>query len=277
MSCAAGLEILALPCAKSENAYCNRLPLSIPMPAAADLLSSIRIVLVAPTHPGNIGAAARAMLTMGLSRLVLVSPLRFPDPEAVALASGAAVVLDRVRVVATLDDAIKGAALAIGLSARPREFAGRVLAVRDAAAVAIANAAHGDIAFVFGTEMSGLSNAELSRCAIVATIPANPDYPSLNLAAAVQVVAYELNVAATEGHVWHAPRFAPATADEIEALYRNGERTLVAMRILNPEMPKRLMPRLRRLFARAGLEKEEVNILRGIVARIDQLIERQRR
>jgi tRNA/rRNA methyltransferase len=245
------------------------------MPAATEPLSRIRIVLVAPSHPGNIGAAARAMLTMGLGRLVLVSPRRFPDPEAVALASGAAALLDRARVVSSLDEAIEGAALAIGLSARPREFAGRVLPVRDAAIEAIANAAHGDIAFVFGTEMSGLSNAELARCAIVATIPANADYPSLNLAAAVQVVAYELRVALTHGHVWRAPRFAPATADEIEALYTHGERTLVAMRILNPDMPKKLLPRLRRLFARAGLEKEEVNILRGIIARIDQLIARK--
>ena len=242
---------------------------------AVDLLSRIRIVLVAPSHPGNIGASARAMRTMGLRSLVLVAPRRFPDPEAVALASGAGDLLEHARVVATLDDALAGVSLAIGLSARPREFAGRVLAVRDAAREAIANAVHGDIAFVLGTEMSGLSNAELERCAIVATIPANADYPSLNLAAAVQVVAYELRVAATDGHVWRAPRFAPATTDEIEALYAHGERTLVAMRILNPEMPKKLLPRLRRLFARAGLEKEEVNILRGIVARIDQLIARK--
>jgi tRNA/rRNA methyltransferase len=245
------------------------------MSVAGDLLSRIRIVLVAPSHPGNIGAAARAMMTMGITRLVLVSPRRFPDPEAVALAAGAAPVLDGARVAATLDEAIKGAVLAIGLSARPREFAGRVLAVRDAAMEAIANAAHGDIALVFGTEMSGLSNVELERCAIVATIPASADYGSLNLAAAVQIVAYELHLAATGGDVWRAPRFAPATADEIEALYASGERTLVAMRILDPEMPKRLIPRLRRLFARAGLEKEEVNILRGIVARIDQLVDRK--
>ena len=244
------------------------------MTAAIDLLSRIRVVLVTPSHPGNIGAAARAMFTMGLTRLVLVSPRRFPDPEAVALATGATRVLDGATVVATLDEAIAGAALAIGLSARPREFAGRVLAVRDAAIEAVATAPHGDVAFVFGSEMSGLSNAELARCAIVATIPGNPDYASLNLAAAVQVAAYELRVAATGGDVWRAPRFAPASTDEIEALFANGERTLVAMRILNPEMPKKLLPRLRRLFARAGLEKEEVNILRGIVARIDQLIER---
>ena len=244
------------------------------MPAVPDLFSRFRFVLVAPSHPGNIGAAARAMHTMGFGRLVLVAPRRFPDPEAVAMASGATQVLDAAHIVDTLDDALAGAALAIGLSARPREFAGRVLPVRSAAVEAVANAAHGEIALVFGTEMSGLSNDELARCGIVATIPANADYVSLNIAAAVQVVAYELRVAATGGDVWRAPRFAPATADEIEALYAHGTRTLVAMRILDPRMPKRLLPRLRRLFARAGLEKEEVNILRGILARIDQFVER---
>jgi tRNA/rRNA methyltransferase len=246
------------------------------MPAAPDLFSCLRFVLVAPSHPGNIGAAARAMLTMGFTRLVLVAPRRFPDPEAVAMAAGATQVLDAAHVVATLDDALAGAALAIGLSARPREFAGRVLPVRAAAAEAVANSAHGEIAMVFGTEMSGLSNEDLARCGIVATIPTNADHVSLNIAAAVQVVAYELRVAATGGAVWRAPRFAPATTDEIEALYAQGTKTLVAMRILDPRMPKRLLPRLRRLFARAGLEKEEVNILRGILARIDQFVERGR-
>jgi len=243
--------------------------------SAADRLLALRIVLVAPSHPGNIGAAARAMLTMGLARLVLVRPRRFPDPEAIALASGATEVLDRAEVVATLDAAIAGCVAAVGLSARPREFAGRVLPVREAAAEAVAHAAHGDVALVFGTEMSGLSNAELAHCGIVATIPSNADYASLNLAAAVQVVAYELRVAATGGEVWRAPRFQPATVDEIEALYAHGTATLAAMRFLDPRMPKRLLPRLRRLFSRAALEKEEVNILRGILARVDQLLSRR--
>ena len=238
-------------------------------------LPAIRIVLVAPSHPGNIGAAARAMLTMGVTRLVLVAPRRFPDPEAVALASGATVVLDGAVVVDTLDAALAGCIAAIGFSARPREFAGRVLSVRNAAAEAIGHSAHGDVALVFGTEMSGLSNEDLARCGIVATIPANADYASLNLAAAVQVVAYELRLAATSGDVWRAPRFVPATVDEIEALYAHGTSTLAGMRFLDPRMPKRLLPRLRRLFARAVLEKEEVNILRGILARIDQLLERR--
>lgn len=244
------------------------------MNSPLDRLRNIRIVLVAPSHPGNIGATARAMLTMGLGQLVLVAPRRFPDPEAVALSSGATAVLDAARVVATLGEALAGCVLAVGFSARPREFAGRVLPVRAAALEAAAHAAHGDVALVFGTEMSGLSNEELARCGVVATIPANSDYGSLNLAAAVQVAAYELRVAAAGDAVWRAPRFVPATTDEIEALYAHGTRTLVAMRFLDPRMPKRLLPRLRRLFARAALEKEEVNILRGILARIDQHLKR---
>ncbi len=267
--------------AKNESTYCNcgaqvephtaGLPAMTPEPAH---LSRVRIVLVAPTHPGNIGAAARAMGTMGLGRLVLVAPKRFPHPEAAALAAGARAVLDAARVVPTLEEAISGCVLAVGLSARPRAFAGRVLPARAAAAEALAHAAHGEVAFVFGTEMSGLSNDELARCGIVATIPANPAYASLNLAAAVQVAAYELRIAAVGGDVWRAPRFKPAMADEIAELYAHASRTLVAMRFLDPRMPKRLLPRLKRLFGRAGLEKEEVNILRGILARIDEFLKR---
>lgn len=239
---------------------------------SAAALARMRIVLVRTRHPGNIGAAARAMLTMGLSRLVLVAPARFPDAEATALATGATGLLETARVVATLDDALAGCTLAIGLSARPREYAGRVLALRDAAREAIAQADAGDVALVFGTEMSGLSNAELARCGIAATIPANADYASLNVAAAVQVAAYELRVASGLSQVWSAPRFTVATHDEIEALHAHARRTLTAMRFLNPDQPRRLLPRLRRLFGRAQLEREEVNILRGILARVDEFV-----
>jgi tRNA/rRNA methyltransferase len=232
-------------------------------------------VLVRTSHPGNIGAAARALWTMGLHDLVLVEPRHFPDPEATARATGAEALLARARVVATLDDALAGCAWTVGLSARPREFAGQVLDVRAAAREALARSVAGPVALVFGTEMSGLSNDELARCAAVATIPANPAYASLNLAAAVQVVAYELRMAAGEGGVWQAPRFAPASHDEIEGLHAHATRTLTTMRFLDPAMPRRLMPRLRRLFARAGLEREEVNILRGILARVDALLARE--
>jgi tRNA/rRNA methyltransferase len=244
---------------------------------SAPSLAALRVVLIRTSHPGNIGATARAMLTMGLTRLALVAPRRFPDPEAEAMASGATSVLDNAVVTESLDEALAGTALTIGLTARPREFAGRVLDVRAAAAEAIARTADGDIAIVFGTEMSGLTNEELARCTIVATIPSNPVYGSLNLAAAVQVMAYELRVAAGQGEVWRAQRFTPATDDEIEGVHRHAEATLARAQFLDVARPRRLMARLRRLFARAGLEKEEVNILRGILARIDELVDRQSR
>jgi len=235
-------------------------------------LDRIRVVLCATSHPGNIGASARAMQTMGLTRLVLVAPQRYPHPDVDALASGASKVLDGIRVEPTLDAALQGTVLAIGCSARPREFAGRALAVRDAAGEALRYAHRGEVALVFGGEMSGLSNAELAMCQIVATIPSNPDFASLNLAAAVQVVAYELCVAAHGGEVWRAPAFEPATHDEIERLFSHGEQVLIKLDFLRPAHPKRLLPRLRRLFARARLEKEEVNILRGILVRIEERI-----
>jgi tRNA/rRNA methyltransferase len=244
-------------------------------PSAA--LARVRIVLVRTSHPGNIGAAARAMHAMGLSQLVLVAPDRFPDPEADARATGAAGVLATARVVGTLADALAGCAWTAGLSARPRALAGRALAMRDAAHEALDRAADGDVALVFGTEMSGLSNDELAQCTVAATIPANPAFASLNLAAAVQVAAYDVRVAAGEHRVWAVPRFARASHDEAEALYAHAARTLAAMRFYDPSRPRLLLPRLRRLFGRAGLEREEVNILRGILARIDQIIDRARR
>lgn len=245
-------------------------PLDAPRSAAA-ALARVRIILVHTSHPGNIGATARAMLTMGITRLVLVAPQRFPDVEASARASGADAVLNDAQVVTTLGEALAGCAFAVGLSARPRAFAGRVLPLRDAAAAAVHRVDDGDVALVFGTEMSGLSNADLAQCQMVATIPANPDFASLNLAAAVQVAVYELRLAVGMRDVWAAPRFAPATHDEIEALYDHARASLITLRFLDPARPRRLLPRLRRLFGRAALEREEVNILRGILARIDQL------
>jgi tRNA/rRNA methyltransferase len=236
-------------------------------------LDRIRIVLCATSHPGNIGGSARAMQTMGLSQLVLINPLRFPDPDAEAMAAGAGLILNSAHVVASLDEALAGASLAIGFSARPREFAGKVLSVRGAMEEALRYAAVGEVALVFGTEMSGLSNDELSRCQIVATIPAVPDFGSLNLAAAVQVAAYELRVGAYGDKVWAAPAFEPATHEEIERFFEQGERALIAIDFLRPAQPKRLLPRLRRLFSRARLEKEEVNILRGILARIEERVQ----
>ena len=231
----------------------------------SNTLAGIRIVLCQPSHPGNIGAAARAMKTMGLSRLVMVRPRQFPHPEAETLASGATDVLESARVVDTLGAALEGTVLAIGMTARRRDLSHEMLSLREAAGRVVDTLHEGEAALVFGTEMFGLSNEELDLCQLAAHIPANPDYSSLNLAACVQVASYELAQAA---QAWSVPATEArplATHEEIEAFHAHLEQTMIETGFLNPERPKRLMTRLRRLFARAGLEKEEVNILRGIL------------
>ncbi|MEO8135729.1 MAG: RNA methyltransferase [Betaproteobacteria bacterium] len=240
-------------------------------------LSRIRIVLCQTSHPGNIGAAARALKTMGLSQLVLVAPRQFPDREADARASGAIDVLAGARVCATLDDALAGCVLAIGLSTRHRELVGSVWSARQAAGEAIAHAALGDVALVFGTETFGLTNDELSRCQALAFIPANPEYGSLNLAAAVQVLAYEARMAAGLVGGYAAITYQPALQEEIAGLHRHAARTMEALGFFDPARPRRLLPRLRRLFARTRLEHEEVHILRGILASVDKALQQARR
>ncbi|MDR2195918.1 MAG: RNA methyltransferase [Gallionellaceae bacterium] len=236
------------------------------MSSKPDALANIRIVLCQTSHPGNIGAAARAMKTMGLRDLRLVRPKKFPHAEAEAMASGATDVLAAATVCDTLEEALTGCAFAVGLSARKRELTHELANSRAAAEHAIQLAASQQVALVFGTEMSGLSNDELIRCHQLAMIPANPEYSSLNLAAAVQVMAYELRMAvlgkiATET----STPFPLASHDDVEGFYRHLEAALTHTGFLDPAVPKRLMPRLRRLFTRARLEKEEVNILRGIL------------
>lgn len=212
------------------------------------------------------------MKTMGVGQLALVNPRRFPDAEADALASGATDVLAGARIYTSLQDALSGCVLAIGLSARPRELISEVRPAREAAQEAIAYARQGDVALVFGTEMFGLTNEQLGRCQMLAMIPANPAYASLNLGSAVQVMCYELRMAAGVARVASAPVFPLATQDEVERLFEHARNTLIALEFLNPQRPKRLLPRLRRLFARTRLEHEEVNILRGILASIDAVI-----
>ncbi|OLL30540.1 RNA methyltransferase [Burkholderia sp. SRS-W-2-2016] len=275
-------------------------------PAVADLrggFTSTRFVLVEPSHPGNVGAAARALKTMGFARLVLVSP-RVPnvqnDPEAIAMASGADDVLASAHVVPTLADALTGVHWSIALTARLREYGPPQWTPRAAAAVAHQQAVHGEIALVFGNERTGLSNDDVERCSAIAHIPANPAYSSLNLAQAVQVLAYELRTAylgadeagdastaarpgagsgtgAGAGTNAHPGAGQPesagaraqmAASDEIESMFAHLQSALVALEFLDPDNPKKLMSRLRRLFARSGLEREEVNIVRGIAKHI---------
>jgi tRNA/rRNA methyltransferase len=230
-----------------------------------EILGRICIVLCGTAHPGNIGAAARAMKTMGLARLHLVAPKRFPDPQAEWLASGAGDVLRGTQVFATLEQALAGTALAVACTARVREIAAPMVTAREAAARIVEVARTQDAALVFGNEAFGLVREEVERCQLLATIPANPKYSSLNLAAAVQVFAYELRLAAAGGRAPAARARELARFEEIEGFYEHLERAARACGFFDPHKSGKLMPKLRRLFARAQLEKEEVNILRGLI------------
>ena len=234
-------------------------------------LGRIRIVLSRTSHPGNIGATARAMKTMGLSRLVLVAPRFFPDQQADAMAAGATDILESAHVCGTLEEALAGTVFATAMTARRRELATEPLWVREAmaeVAVQLARDADGEVAIVFGNETSGLSNEELALCPRWAMIPCNPEWASLNLAAAVQIASYELRLAKVGAGATPTVADADARAsfDEVEGLIGHLESAALASGFLDPASPKRLMHRLRRLFSRAGLEKVEVNILRGLVA-----------
>lgn len=234
-----------------------------------ETLLRVRIVLSRTSHPGNVGAAARALKTMGFSRLVLVAPQCALDAQATAMAAGADDILAGALVVPTLADALSGVTLALALTARRRDLATEPLWARQGALdLAQVAARDGEVALVFGNETSGLSNDELAQCGRWAMIPANPEYSSLNLAAAVQLLCYELRLALLA--VPPAPTFTeagtPATHDEVEGLVVHLEQMATGSGFLDPQRPGRLMQRLRRLFSRAGLEKEEVNILRGLLA-----------
>jgi len=240
------------------------------------LLENIRVVLVNTSHPGNIGGAARAMKNMGLSRLVLVDPLDFPSHEANARASGADDVLASAQVVATLEEALVGTTVVLGTSARDRRIPWPLLDPRECGAKSIEEAARGgEIALVFGREHAGLTNEELQRCHFHVHIPSNPDFSSLNLGAAVQVLAYEVRMAwlAAEGQASKTEKVEVAsvksaelaTSDEMERFYDHLEQSLVDIGFLDPQSPRHLMARLRRLYGRSSVNRAEMNILRGIL------------
>lgn len=230
------------------------------------LFNNIRVVLCHTSHPGNIGSTARAMKTMGLDRLYLVNPKHFPDGAAKSLAVNAADVLDQAIVTATLEEAIADCQLVVGVSGKERSLSQQVMTVREAAHDVRLNAEVNQVALVFGTEMSGLSNAEADCCHVLATIPANPDYTSLNLAQAVQVMCYEIRMAITTGDLHYQEKPVElATQDDMERFYAHMKEVLEEIGYINPRAPKKLFERLRRLYGRARLEKEEVNLLRGIL------------
>lgn len=233
-------------------------------------LQNIRTVLVETSHPGNIGATARALKNMGLERLILVRPGLFPHAEATARASGADDILAGAQVVDNLEAALVGCGLVVGASARRRSLTWPSLDPRQCAARLIEFSSHSEVALVFGRERSGLTNDELDRCHFLVHIPANPVYGSLNLAAAVQVLAYELRMAEPEGDKIQASHreAPPATAEEMANFYEHLQRVLVEIGFLDPENPRQLMRRLRRLFNRVQPDQNEINILRGILSAV---------
>jgi tRNA/rRNA methyltransferase len=243
------------------------------------LFNRLRFVLVETSRPGNIGAAARAMKTMGFSDLVLVNP-RFPDAagqdEAIAFASGAQDILTAARIVGSIEEALHDCNYAAAVTARLREFSPPVMLPRVFATHLAADFSL-RAALVFGNERFGLPNEIVEKCNVLINIPANPDYTSLNLAQAIQVLAYESRVAATDDTLqpteigFHGEA---ASVAQIDGMYAHLEQALIAIDFLDADNPKKLMPRLKRLFSRTQLETEEVNILRGIA---NQILRKQQR
>ncbi len=231
---------------------------------------AIRIILVGTTHPGNIGAAARAMKNMGLTDLMLVCPRHFPHDDAAARASGAEDILESAKVVDSLEETLRDCVYVAGASARSRTIGWPAIAPRECATKLLEESRNGPVAVVFGPEKSGLTNEDVDRCHTLLTIPTEPGFSSLNLGMAVQVICYELHVAqiglAEEAGNSEVPA---ATGEELERFYTHLEEVLTDGGFLDPENPRQLMRRLRRLFVRAQPDQNEINILRGMLAALD--------
>lgn len=243
-----------------------------------EMLDRMRVVLVHTSHPGNIGGVARAMKNMGLSQLYLVKPRKYPHEEATWRAANASDLLDSAIVVETVEEAIADCQLVVGTSARERRIPWPLLDPRATAERVSANDVDGNVALLFGREDRGLTNEELQMCNVHVHIPTNPDYSSLNLAAAVQVICYELRMAAMQERVrvasdenWDMPL---ARAEDVGRLFTHLEEVLLRMSFMDKDNPKQVMTRLRRLFNRAAMDKMEVNILRGILAQVEKHLDK---
>ena len=237
------------------------------------MLDNIRIVLVETSHTGNMGSTARAMKTMGLTNLYLVNPLVKPDSQAIALSAGASDVIGNATIVDTFDEAIAGCSLVVGTSARSRSLPWPMLEPRECGQRSAMESEHAPVAIVFGRERVCLTNDELQKCHYHVAIPANPEYSSLNLAMAVQIIAYEIRVAHLDRIAAHQPVAEEEPyplVDDLERFYAHLEETLHATGFIRPTHPGNIMSRLRRLFTRARPEAQELNILRGILASIEK-------
>jgi tRNA (cytidine32/uridine32-2'-O)-methyltransferase len=242
--------------------------MTVETPAFAD----IRVVLVETTHPGNIGAAARAMKNMGLSRLVLVNPYLYPHEKATWRSAGAVDVLECATVVSTVEEAIAGCHLVFGTSARERRIPWPLLDPRGCGDKLIAERRPGsDVAILFGRESRGLKNEELQKCHYHVNIPTVDSYSSLNLAMAVQVIAYEIRMASRQSPRAEAWDVDFATTDAVEHFFQHLEQTLIEVDFHDPANPRQLMTRLRRLFNRVRMDQMEVNMLRGFLTAINKL------
>lgn len=231
--------------------------------------------MVGTTHPGNIGATARAMKNMGFCDLVLVAPRHFPHEDATARASGAEDVLDNAQVTDTLDEALADCHFAAGASARSRAIEWPTLTPRECARRMAEARTGGKVALVVGPEKSGLSNEHLDRCQALVTIPTDPAFSSLNIAMAVQVLCYEIRLALLETPATEDSDIPPATLEEMEFFYAHLQSVLTETGFLDPDNPRTLMRRLRRLFIRAGPDQNEVHILRGVLTAVERSIRNQ--
>ncbi len=233
------------------------------------MLDRIRIVLVNTSHPGNIGAAARAMKTMGLSELYLVAPEKFPHAKALEMAVNATELLEQAVIVDNLAEALTACTFVVGTSARTRTIPWPVCTPREMADRVKQEPSNAHTAIIFGREQSGLTNEELQHCHLHIQIPANPEYSSLNLAQAVQVVAYELRLASLDSSpIKEEWDYRLATADEMEKFFQHLQELLIQVDFLKMSAPRKLMTRLRRLFFRARPDVMEMNILRGMLTAV---------
>lgn len=242
------------------------------MTATVNALDQVRIVLIQTFHPGNIGSAARAMKTMGLSQLWLVRPRQFPDADASAMAAGAEDILASAHVVETLEEALADCNLVIGTSARERSFNMPHLLPEQAAEELLTQAAMAPVALVFGRERMGLHNDEIQQCQFQVNIPANPDYPVMNIAAAIQVLCYELfrRSTRTDGADHEFSEDVYPLQKELSYFYQHLEDTLQQIGFLKEKHPGQTMDRLKTIFRKSRLEKKELAILRGILSSVNQ-------
>ena len=239
-------------------------------------LDNVKIVLVETSHTGNMGSAARAMKTMGLTNLCLVNPVIKPDSQSISLAAGASDIIKQAQIFSSLEEAVADCSLVIGTSARPRSLQWPNLTPKECGDKIIAEAAcHAQVALVFGRERVGLTNDELQKCHFHVGIPANPDYSSLNLAMSVQVLSYEIRMSMLSTQdsslkLDHQDVIEYPKDEDIERFYQHLEQTLLQTGFINPNHPGQIMGRLRRLFTRARIEQQELNILRGILTSVDK-------